>query len=114
MAGQRGDGCLTLKDLNRRRRMRRRQLRMARTGGKQWKLATQTVGACWSQETLTKIRVSYCRTVFQTGWIMWICQTPDQLFSLDLAAFSHRTREANFPAELLPDADVQDQQNVNV
>lgn len=54
VAGQRGDGCLTLKDLNRRRRMRRRQLRMA------------------------------------------------------------RTREANFPAELLPDADVQDQQNVNV
>jgi len=45
---------------------------------------------------------------------MWICQTPDELFSLDLTAFSHRTREANFPAELLPDADVQDQQNVNV
>jgi len=41
VAGQRGDGCLTLKDLNRRRRMRRRQLRMARTGGKQWKLATK-------------------------------------------------------------------------
>lgn len=50
VAGQRGDGTLTLKEMNRRRRMRRRQLRMA------------------------------------------------------------RTRECNFPCELLPDADVQDQQ----
>jgi len=50
VAGQRGDGCLTLKEINRRRRTRRRQLKIA------------------------------------------------------------RTREANFPSELLPDADVQDQQ----
>eukprot|EP00435_Cladocopium_sp_Y103_P005238 s1644_g1.t1 len=50
VAGQRGDGTLTLKEINRRRRMRRRQLRMA------------------------------------------------------------RNRECNFPCELLPDADVQDQQ----
>ena len=51
VAGQRGDGTLTLKEMNRRRRMRRRQLRMARTLKSENRL--NETKACPNPETLS-------------------------------------------------------------